>query len=156
MPILLLASSAEEDAVVAAMRAGAVDYLVKPVRRSELALRVRILLKRAYPDQVAAEKIAFRQYTFEEHNGRVTIAGQPIELTRKEFDLSLLFFRNIGRPLSRAYLMEAIWSHDTGIPSRTLDTHVSRVRSKLALGAENGFRLVPVYSYGYRLEQIAD
>jgi DNA-binding response OmpR family regulator len=156
MPLLLLASSVEEDAVVAAMRDGAVDYLVKPVRRGELVLRVRILLKRAYPDQQTSEKIVFHHYTFEERSGRVTMAGQAIELTRKEFDLSLLFFRNMGRPLSRAYLMEAIWSHDTAIPSRTLDTHVSRVRSKLALTATNGFRLAPVYSYGYRLEQIVD
>jgi DNA-binding response OmpR family regulator len=155
-PMLLLATAADEDAVLAAMRDGTVDYLVKPARRSELVLRARILLKQAYPGQHETETILFRQYSFDEHNGRVTVAGQPVVLTRKEFDLSLLFFRNMGRPLSRAYLMEAIWSQDTDLPSRTLDTHVSRVRSKLALSTENGFRLAPVYSYGYRLEQIAD
>lgn len=156
IPILLLASRAEEDAVAAALNTDMVDYLVKPVRRGELAMRVRVLLRRAYPDQERAETIAFRQYAFETQDGRVTVAGRPIELTRKEFDLALLFFSNLGRPLSRAYILERVWGHDMDIPTRTMDTHVSRVRNKLALRPENGFRLVPVYSYGYSLEQIAD
>jgi DNA-binding winged helix-turn-helix (wHTH) protein len=77
-----------------------------------------------------------------------------IDVTHKEFNLALLFFRNIGRPLSRAYIHEAIWVRETAVPSRTMDTHVSRVRNKLQLRPENGFRLVPVYSYGYRLEKL--
>ena len=80
--------------------------------------------------------------------------GEPIDVTHKEFDLALLFFRNIGRPLSRAYILEAVWCATMAVPSRTMDTHVSRVRNKLQLRPENGFRLVPVYSYGYRLEQM--
>jgi DNA-binding response OmpR family regulator len=84
------------------------------------------------------------------------VNGQSVELTQKEFDLALLFFRNIGRPLSRAYIREAVWASDAEIASRTMDTHVSRVRSKLLLRPENGFRLAPVYSYGYRLEQLPE
>jgi DNA-binding response OmpR family regulator len=156
LPVLLLTSRAEEDAVAAALNVDMVDYLVKPVRRGELAMRVRVLLRRAYPGQEQAETIVFRQYAFEAKDGRVTIAGRPVELTRKEFDLALLFFSNLGRPLSRAYILERVWGHDMDVPTRTMDTHVSRVRNKLALRPENGFRLAPVYSYGYRLEQIAD
>ena len=70
------------------------------------------------------------------------------------FALALLFFRNLGRPLSRAYIHEAVWQRDTALPSRTMDTHVSRVRNKLQLKPEHGYRLVPVYSYGYRLEKL--
>jgi DNA-binding response OmpR family regulator len=155
MPILLLTNRAEEDAVAAALTAGMVDYLVKPVRRGDLAMRVRVLLKRAYPECERAEAITFRQYAFAPHTGHATINGRQVELTRKEFDLALLFFNNLGRPLSRAYILEAVWGHDMDVPTRTMDTHVSRIRNKLALRPENGFRLVPVYSYGYRLEQIA-
>jgi DNA-binding response OmpR family regulator len=156
LPVLLLANRAEEDAVAAALNADMVDYLVKPIRRGELSMRVRVLLRRAYPDQERAETIVFRQYAFETQDGHATIAGRSVELTRKEFDLALLFFNNLGRPLSRAYILERVWGHDMEVPTRTMDTHVSRVRNKLALRPENGFRLVPVYSYGYRLEQIAD
>jgi DNA-binding response OmpR family regulator len=156
IPVMLLASRGEEDAIAAALNAGMIDYLVKPVRRGELAMRVRVLLRRAYPDRERAETIMFRQYAFDTQDGHVTIAGRPVELTRKEFDLALLFFSNLERPLSRAYIQEKVWGQDMDVPTRTMDTHVSRVRNKLALRPENGFRLVPVYSYGYRLEQIAD
>jgi DNA-binding response OmpR family regulator len=59
--------------------------------------------------------------------------GIVLDVTHKEFYLALLFFRNIGRPLSRAYIHEAVWIRETAVPSRTMDTHVSRVRNKLQL-----------------------
>jgi DNA-binding response OmpR family regulator len=86
---------------------------------------------------------------------RLLSNGSALELTQKEFALALLFFRNIGRPLSRAYIHDEVWVRDSSVPSRTLDTHVSRVRNKLQLKLENGYRLAPVYSYGYLLEKLA-
>lgn len=156
LPVLFMTSRSGEDDIVAGLAAGADDYMIKPIRRGELTARVQALLRRAYPNQASAEQIQFSQYVFEPRTGRLTANGQPIEVTQKEFDLALLFFRNLGRPLSRAYILEAVWSRDVDIPSRTMDTHVSRVRSKLQLRPENGFRLAPVYSYGYRLEQITE
>lgn len=154
LPVLFLAGRSEEDDIVTALQAGANDYMIKPLRRGELLTRVSALLKRAYPQQEAPQRIEFGPYTFELSSCRVTRAGTPIEITQKEFELALLFFRNLGRPLSRAYILETIWSRDAEVPSRTMDTHVSRVRRKLGLRPENGFRLAPVYSYGYRLEQL--
>jgi DNA-binding response OmpR family regulator len=154
LPVLFMTSRSGEDDIVAGLAAGADDYMIKPIRRGELVARVQALLRRAYPAQNAAEQIQFGDYIFEVRTGRLTIKGNPVELTQKEFDLALLFFRNIGRPLSRAYILEAVWARDSEVPSRTMDTHVSRVRSKLQLRPEYGFRLAPVYSYGYRLEQI--
>jgi DNA-binding response OmpR family regulator len=154
LPVLFMTSRSGEDDIVAGLAAGADDYMIKPLRRGELLARVQALLRRAYPNQTPIEHIQFGQYVFETRTGRLTIEGNPIEVTQKEFDLALLFFRNLGRPLSRAYILEAVWARDIEIPSRTMDTHVSRVRTKLQLRPENGFRLAPVYSYGYRLEQI--
>jgi len=152
-PILLLASPSDQDHIVAAIDAGANDYLIKPIRRGELLTRVQTLLQRAYPEQFAARQTHFGIYTFEEGSNRLTRNGQPVDVTQKEFALALLLFRHLGRPLSRAFIRDAVWSQDTDVPSRTIDTHVSRVRSKLGLRPENGFKLAPVYSYGYKLER---
>ncbi len=154
LPVLFMTSRSGEDDIVAGLAAGADDYMIKPIRRGELVARVQALLRRAYPSQSAVEQIQFGNYIFESRTGRLSMSGAEIEVTQKEFDLALLFFRNLGRPLSRAYILEAVWSRDVEVPSRTMDTHVSRVRSKLQLRPENGYRLAPVYSYGYRLEQI--
>jgi DNA-binding response OmpR family regulator len=153
-PAIFLANTSAEDDMVAGVNAGADDFLVKPLRRGELAARVSALLRRAYPSQNGSEQLTFGPYTFETRPGRLLMDGSVIDVTHKEFYLALLFFRNIGRPLSRAYIHESVWVRETAVPSRTMDTHVSRVRNKLQLRPENGFRLVPVYSYGYRLEKL--
>lgn len=153
-PIMFLTNSSAEDDIVAGISAGADDYMIKPLRRGELVARVQALLRRAYPAQNGAEQLQFGPYIFETRPGRLLMDGVVIDVTHKEFYLALLFFRNIGRPLSRAYIHEAVWIRETAVPSRTMDTHVSRVRNKLHLRPENGFRLVPVYSYGYRLEKL--
>ncbi|UVW28854.1 response regulator transcription factor [Massilia sp. H6] len=151
--IFLVAHNAEDD-IIAGVTAGADDYMVKPLRRGELVARISALLRRAYPSQNSAEQLQFGPYIFETRPGRLIKDGSVVDVTQKEFSLALLFFRNIGRPLSRAYIHESVWVRDTDVPSRTMDTHVSRVRNKLSLRPENGFRLVPVYSYGYRLEKL--
>jgi DNA-binding response OmpR family regulator len=151
---MFLTSSSGEDDIVAGVGAGASDYMIKPLRRGELLARVQAMLRRAYPSQTGAEQLQFGPYVFETRPGRLLMDGAIVDVTHKEFYLALLFFRNIGRPLSRAYIHEAVWIRETAVPSRTMDTHVSRVRNKLQLKPENGFRLVPVYSYGYRLEKM--
>ena len=153
-PTMFLVGNNAEDDIIAGVTAGADDYLVKPVRRGELVARVSALLRRAYPSQNSAEQLQFGPYTFETRPGRLLKDGSVIDVTQKEFSLALLFFRNIGRPLSRAYIHDSVWVRENDVPSRTMDTHVSRVRNKLHLRPENGFRLVPVYSYGYRLEKL--
>lgn len=155
LPVLFMTNRSAEDDIVAGLAAGADDYMIKPIRRAELVARVGALLRRAYPSQVETEVVIFGDYEFDIRASRAKFKDNAIELTQKEFDLALLLFQNLGRPLSRAYILEAVWSRDIEIPSRTMDTHISRVRTKLDLRPENGYRLAPVYSYGYRLEQIS-
>ena len=69
------------------------------------------------------------------------VKGKAMSVTQKEFELALLLFRGLGKPLSRAHIIETIWKQTADIPSRTMDTHVSGVRTKLGLRPENGYRL---------------
>ena len=155
-PLMFLAtsSSSGQDDIAAGLAAAADDYMIKPLRRGETLARVQALLRHAYPAQHACEPLHFGKYVFEIRPGRLLLEGAALEVTHKEFSLALLFFRNLGRPLSRAYIHDAVWMRDTALPSRTMDTHVSRVRNKLRLTPENGFLLAPVYSYGYQLEKL--
>ncbi len=154
VPILCIASSANEEGIVASLAAGANDYLFRPIRRRELVTRILVLLREAYPYQTSDEQLHFGPYVFEPRRGRITVMGKSVNVTRKEFDLALLFFRNVGRPLSRALIVETVWAGNPPDISRTMDTHVSRVRNKLSLIPEHGFHLAPVYGFGYRLDQI--
>ena len=156
LPVLFIASSAAEDDIIAGLEAGANDYLIKPLRRGEMVARVQAQLRRAYPKRHAEDQIEFGMYLFDSRTTCLTMNGNPVEITQKEFDLALLFFRNMGRPLSRAYILEAVWARELQVSSRTMDTHVSRIRSKLQLRPEYGYRLATVYSYGYQLEKTTD
>ncbi|HYD59775.1 MAG TPA: response regulator transcription factor [Noviherbaspirillum sp.] len=155
IPVLLLSPRSAEDEITAALDAGANDYLIKPVRHGEIATRVQVLLKRTYPAQHVGDLLRFGSYAFDTAASRLTRDEKTIGVTQKEFELALLFFRHLGRPLSRAYIRETLWPEESELPSRTLDTHVSRVRTKLGLRPENGYRLAPVYSFGYQLEQLS-
>ncbi len=154
VPMLYITGSANEDEIIASLDAGANDYMFRPIRRRDLVTRVLVLLRRAYPSRTDDEQLHFGSYMFELRRGRLTIMGTLVDVTRKEFDLALLFFRNIGRPLSRALIVETVWGGSPPEMSRTMDTHVSRVRHKLGLIPGRGFRLAPVYGYGYRLDQV--
>lgn len=153
LPILFLADRADENAILEGLRCGADDYMVKPIRRAELRARVNALLSRIYP-QPASEQLVSGPYTFDTVQRQLRISGKAVELTQKEYELALFLFRNLGRLLSRRHLLEAVWGRDLEIPSRTIDTHISRLRSKLSLRPDNGFRLTPVYSLGYRFETV--
>lgn len=154
MPILVITGSAIEDDILATLDAGANDYIFRPTRRRDLVTRVLVLLRRAYSSHADAEKLEIGPYIFEPRRGRITAMGKPMDVTRKEFELALLFLQNLGRPLSRALIIETVWAGNPLEISRTMDTHVSRVRHKLGFIPERGYRLAPVYGYGYRLDEV--
>ena len=102
-------------------------------------------------DELPAQ-VEISGYRFERFALRVTFDNQVVQLTQREFDLALLFFSNIGVLLSRDEIFKAVWKRSDVSNSRALDTHLHRVRSKLALSPERGFVLRPVYGFGYRFD----
>jgi DNA-binding response OmpR family regulator len=154
LPIIFMTSRGRESDIAEILNLGADDYVVKPVSANILLARVGSLLRRAYPYSPASTRESFGEFDFDVSAKQVSLNGVVIPVTQKEFDLALMLFRNLGRPMSRAHILDLIWKQDTDIPSRTMDTHVSVLRSKLNLRPENGYKLAPVYGYGYRLERI--
>ena len=152
VPVMFVTNRDSEKDIVSALEQGADDYMKKPFNRAELLARVGALLHRAYP-QKSPETLTIEAYSFDMKNQTLTLSGSLIELTQKEFDLALFLFQNLGRLLSRGHILGAVWGRAVEIPSRTMDTHISRIRTKLNLRPESGFKLTPVYNYGYRLEQ---
>jgi DNA-binding response OmpR family regulator len=154
VPVLFVTVRDSEQDIVYALEQGADDYMVKPVRRQELLARVHALLRRAYPSE-EKKQLSFPPFDIDVQRGEVRKDGVRIELTPKEFELTVALFRNIGRLLSRGHLQETVWGRSGDLATRTVDTHVSQVRKKLDLRPESGYRVVPIYNYGYRLEKIA-
>lgn len=132
------------------------DFLLKPVRPAELRARLAALVRRSTPGTARDDLFEYDRFRFDLKTLAVRDRGVDVELTQKEFQLALLLLSNVGKPLSRVHIREAVWGRNAEVPSRTLDTHVSRVRTKLRLRPEAGYLLAPVYSYGYRLENLLE
>ena len=132
---------------VRGLNSGADDYIVKPFAPTELVARVESVLRRAGRSTAV---YTMWEYTVDAAACRVLRGEEEMHLTRKEYDLLLLFLRNRGRALYRDYLYETVWGDDgTGCDTRTLDTHIARLRRKLNLGD----RLHSVRQIGYMLEK---
>jgi DNA-binding response OmpR family regulator len=156
VPVLFVTALADERDIVEGLSCGADDYLTKPIRAGELIARVRALLRRSYPLMQDAVQTVGR-YRIDRQRRVIEIDGEPVPLQDKEFDLADCLFSNVGRLLSREHLLEAVWGTDRASWSpRAVDTCVSKVRKKLRLRPENGFRLGAVQRVGYRLMDLAE
>jgi DNA-binding response OmpR family regulator len=153
VPVLVVTSRCGETDVVEGLNAGADDVMAKPVRAHELEARVTALLRRSYP-ALHEPELVFGPYHFYPPSRTLKVRGQPVALKNREYELALFLFQNLGRLLSREYLHEAVWGVGVEALSRSLDTHVSRLRTKLGLRPASGFLLLAIYGLGYRLEMV--
>ena len=154
VPVLFVTARDAEEDIVSVLQAGADDYMVKPLRKAELLARINAVTRRtraALTHDVIAE---YGEYRVDSTRRSISRHGEEIELTQKDFDLAVFLFRNLGRLLSRGHIFEAVWGQSAEINTRTIDTHVSRLRTRLSLTPENGWRLGAVYQHGYRLERL--
>jgi DNA-binding response OmpR family regulator len=154
VPILVSGARGGEEDVVSALRQGADDYMIKPVRCLEFIARLETIARRDKRRAEQPEVLKLDVYHVDCASHTLMRDGHPVDLTAKDFDLSVLFLRNVGQLLSRGHICERVWGRSEAVTWRTLDTHVSRVRHKLRFLPENGWRLVAKYGYGYRLQQL--
>jgi DNA-binding response OmpR family regulator len=151
LPIVMLTAKGEEMDRVLGLELGADDYVVKPFSPKEVVARVRAVLRRVAAPARADDSLVSGRLAIDPARHVVLVAGVPVVLTPKEFDLLRALAEAGGRVLSREFLLDRVWGYAAAgeIESRTVDVHVRRLRMKL--GAE-GARIVTVKSVGYRLE----
>ena len=154
IPVVFLTQRDSEADIVQALDAGADDYLSKPAREAELLARINALARRTNPGN-DKEVLSFGPFRIDTQQRSIQLHGETLTLTDKDFDLALFLFQNQGRLLTRDMLLERVWGLASDINTRTVDTHMSRLRRRLGLNPENGFRIKTIYQRGYRLEAMA-
>jgi len=150
VPIIMLTAKSDEVDRIVGLEIGADDYVGKPFSPKELVARVRAVLRRSQPNQ-ATPVLTVGPITLDAARHAVSLNGQAIVLTPKEFDLLQALLEAAGRVLSREFLLNRVWGYARAdvIESRTVDVHVRRLRAKLG---DAGSRIATVKSIGYRFE----
>jgi DNA-binding response OmpR family regulator len=152
IPVILVTARDTDLETVEGLKAGADDYITKPAQKLVLLARLDAITRRRIPNAAYGAAQQFGAFSFDIARRTIQRDGETIVVTDREFRVALVLFQHLGRAVSRDYLLSAVWGHTTHLESRTLDVHISRVRSKLQLMPEFGWRLATVYGFGYRLE----
>ncbi len=149
VPVIFLTAKAEETDRVQGLESGADDYICKPFSVRELVLRVQALLRRAGdPAPDLPKRLQAGQIILDVEHHAVTVQGRPVELTATEFKLLHLLMERRGRVQSREHLLINVWNYETEIETRTVDTHVRRLREKLGTEAD---WIETIRGVGYRM-----
>ena len=150
IPIIILSARSEGIDRVLGLEFGADDYVTKPFNPQELILRINNVLKRVYKVDGATEGFTQGDLTVDFLRHEVTVKGEIIQLTLTEFKLLSSLLETVGQVKTREYLLEHVWEHGDGVFSRTIDTHIQRLRTKLK---EAGPYIETVRGVGYRFQE---
>ena len=145
LPIILVTAKSSELDTVRGLDLGADDYISKPFGVMELVSRVKARTRHQKKDE---QTLRYGSIAINEVSHSASVAGAPVELTYKEYELLLLLMRNMGRVLTRDQIMERIWGFDYSGSSRTLDMHIKTLRQKLG---EAGRSIQTIRNVGYRM-----
>ena len=150
VPIVMLTARDEDIDKIVGLELGADDYLTKPFNPRELVARVKAILRRTEaPAKPEGKVLHLDDVTIDPARREVTVAGQPVELRAKEFDLLHAFAEHKSMVLTREQLLSRVWGYDFYGETRTVDVHVAHLRKRLAASA--GVRIVTVTGVGYKL-----
>ncbi len=148
IPVIMASARGTEYDKVLGLDLGADDYLAKPFGMMEMISHIRAVLRRTQP-KAKPEHLQFGQLNMDLSQHQVTVSGQSVQLTRKEYELLRLFLENPGRVYTRDQLLESIWGIDFAGETRTVDVHIGTLRTKLDACGEY---IRTVRGVGYRLE----
>ena len=148
IPIVMLTAKAEEIDRIVGLELGAEDYVTKPFSPRELVLRVQGLLRRAGGGTDGEALLRHGDISVDRTRHQVAVKGKPVELTATEFKLLATLIERRGRIQSRDVLLNDVWSYEAAIDTRTVDTHVRRLREKLGKAAD---AIETIRGFGYRI-----
>lgn len=149
-PILMLTARGEEADRVLGLDLGADDYMAKPFSVRELLARVRAILRRSQPPKVLPDELRFADVVVDFRSYVATKGGQPVELTRKEFQVLRHLASRPGEVVSRDELLNEVWGYENYPTTRTVDNHIATLRAKLEPGAAEPRYLKTVHGVGYK------
>lgn len=150
LPIIMLTARSEEVDRVVGFEIGADDYVTKPFSPRELTLRIRSVLRRSSNTGPNDSRLKRDELILDRESHRCTVSEQEVELTAKEFDLLATLMTRPGQVRTREQLIEAVWGSDFSVSSRTVDTHLKRLREKIGPYAE---LIQTVRGVGYRFSE---
>lgn len=149
IPIIFLTARNEENDLLTGFSAGGDDYISKPFSVNEVLARVKAVLKRSSKSETVPSNIIIEGISIDTVNSTVTIDGEPVPFSRKEYDILYLLASNRGKTFSRSDFIRELWKDTPYVLDRTVDVHIARIRGKL--GAYRHL-LVDRAGYGYSIE----
>lgn len=150
IPILMLTAKAEEIDRIVGLEFGADDYVTKPFSPRELVLRINAILRRGRGESADEKKLSIGQITLDPSRHHVSVAGKAVRLTSVEFKLLSMLMKRQGRVQARDRLLNEVWGYESVIDTRTVDTHVRRLRKKLGKASAV---IETVRGFGYRIRE---
>lgn len=153
VPIIMLTSRTQDDDRIIGLEIGADDYVTKPFNPKEVVARVKAVLRRAVsPQYTSADVLRIPDLEINMTEHTVTAFGKPVALANKEMEVLWQLATHPGRVLNREQLMELVWDYSYCGDTRTVDTHVKRLRKKLGAGLDTPWDIKTVWGIGYKFE----
>ena len=159
VPIIMITARSEDFERIMGLDIGADDYIVKPFSGGVVMARIRAILRRterSAPQSASVRPIVIDTLSISVEDASVTLDGHPIALTRKELEILYTLAKNAGKLFSRDALLSLLWGYDYFGDSRTVDSHVKRLRAKLDAFPHPGWQIKTIWGMGYRFEVTPD
>lgn len=137
IPIIFLTAKTEENDILTGFNVGGDDYISKPFSIKEIIARIKAILKRGTKTVKEENQIVFKDLKINTRKKEITINGQIINLTRKEYEILLLLMKNMGQYISRDEILKNIWNYDVIVTDRNVDVNIARLRKKIGDYSEN-------------------